>query len=373
MEVPSAPLRRASTLELFFDLVFVLTITQLTDVLYHAPTLRSLVQVVLMLALIWWMYGGYFWLTNAVAADTTLRQLVLLGGMGGYFLLALAVPGAFEGSGLAFGLAYLVIVGIHTALFTRAPSASVVTAILRITPLNLVSAVLVVAGGAVGGTAQYLLWATAIALQWLTPVIRGLQGFEVAPAHFVERHGLVLIVVIGESVVAVGIGASGLAVDAGLAFVALLGLMLSTCLWWVYFGQGDDERAEQVLASMPPLPRARLALTAFFYSYLPMLLGIVTIAAAEHAAIEHPFDALSLARALLLSGGVALFLVGEIAFRRQLGLGVHMRRIVVVPLALAAVPVGTRLSAVAQVASLAVLLSVAIVIDRPGGTRTPTG
>ena len=154
--------------------------------------------------------------------------------------------------------------------------------------------------------------------------------------------------------------------------MALLGLMLSTCLWWVYFGQGDDEQAEQALASMPPLPRARLALTAFFYSYLPMLLGIVTIAAAEHAAIEHPFDALSVARALLLSGGVALFLAGEIAFRRQLGLAVHTSRIVVVPLALAAIPVGARLSAVAQVASLAVLLSVAIAIDRAGGARTRT-
>ena len=218
MEVPSAPLRRASTLELFFDLVCVLPITQLTDVLYQAPTLRSLIQVVVMLALIWWMYGGYFWLTNSVTADTTLRRLDLLGGMGGYLMIAHAVPGAFASSGLAFGLAYLVIVGIHTALFTRASSASVVTAILRITPLNLVSAVLVVAGGAVGGAAQYALWAAAVALQWLTPVIRGLQGFEVAPAHFVERHGLVLIVVIGESVVAVGIGAAGLPVDlAGLA------------------------------------------------------------------------------------------------------------------------------------------------------------
>ena len=203
-------------------------------------------------------------------------------------------------------------------------------------------------------------------------MIRGLQGFEVAPAHFVERHGLVLIVVIGESVVAVGIGASGLAVDAGLAFVALLGLMLSTCLWWVYFGQGDDEQAAKALASMPPLPRARLALTAFFYSYLPMLLGIVTIAAAEHAAIEHPFDALSVARALLLSGGVALSspvrshsAANSVWQCTRAGLWSCRSRSLQFRLE-RGFPRSPR------VVSLLGLLSVAIAIDRAGGARTRT-
>src|SRR3954470_2733706 len=120
---------RVTTLELFFDLVFVFTITQLTAVLYHAPTLRSLLQVVLMLGVIWWMYGGYAWMTNAVSAHTTNRRLLLLGGMAGYFVLALAIPDAFSSSGLAFGLAYLAVVGVHTTLFSRAASAGVVQAI----------------------------------------------------------------------------------------------------------------------------------------------------------------------------------------------------------------------------------------------------
>src|ERR687887_2815435 len=117
---------RVTTLELFFDLVFVFTITQLTAVLDNAPTLRSLCQVMLMLGIIWWMYGGYAWMTNAVSAHTTSRRLLLLGGMGGYFVLALSIPHAFSSSGLAFGLAYLVVVGVHTTLFTRSSSASVV-------------------------------------------------------------------------------------------------------------------------------------------------------------------------------------------------------------------------------------------------------
>ena len=293
---------RVSTLELFFDLVFVLTITQLTDVLYRAPTLRSLLQVVLMLALIFWMYGGYAWLTNAVAADATNRRMLLLGGMGSFFVLALAVPDAFSSTGLAFGLAYLVIVTIHIGLFTRASSQRVVEAILRLFPLNILAALLVLAGGAAGGTAQYVLWTAAVAIQLLTPVLRSLAGFEVAPAHFVERHGLVLIVAIGESVVAVGIGASGLAVDAGLAFVALLGLALSACLWWLYFGRDEEERTCRSLSRMEPLLRARRAVTAFLYCYLAMLLGIVAIAAAEQSALEQPFHALSWARAVMLAG-----------------------------------------------------------------------
>jgi len=367
MTTTAAGSDRVSTLELFFDLVFVFTITQLTDVLYAAPTLRSLFQALLMLSLIWWMYGGYAWLTNAVAADATRRRILLLGGMGAFFLLALSVPNAFSSTGLAFGLAYLVIVAIHAGLFTRAASERVVEAILRIFPLNVAAALLVVAGGAAGGSAQYLLWTAAVALEWLTPALRGLAGFEVAPAHFVERHGLVLIVAIGESVVAVGIGAAGLAVDAGLVFVALLGLALSACLWWLYFGDAGDERAERALAAMEPLARARCALTAFFFCYLALLLGILTIAAAEQSALEQPFDELSWARAAMLSGGLAAYLAGLALFRRQLATGTGTTLGAAALLVLVAIPLGAEVSAALQIAVLVGLLGVTIALDRPAG------
>src|SRR5437016_5061594 len=147
---------RVTTLELFFDLVFVFTITQLTAAIYHDPGLRSSAQVVLMLAVIWWMYGGYAWMTNAVTAHTAQRRLLLLGGMGGYLVLALAIPHAFASSGLAFGIAYLVVVGVHTTLFTRSSAVGVVQAILRLAPYNLGSALVILVGGAVGGAVQYV-------------------------------------------------------------------------------------------------------------------------------------------------------------------------------------------------------------------------
>ncbi len=200
-----------SSLELFFDLVFVFTVTQLTAVLTDEPNGTGLARVALMLGLIWWMYGGYAWLTNAVVLDGATRRLLLLLGMGAYLVLALTIPRAFaqDGDGVAFGLAYLAIVLIHAGLFTRA-SGRGAAGILRIAPYNLVSALLVLVGGVVGGNAQYAIWILAFLLEWCTPFLVPPQAFfEIEPAHFVERHGLVVIVAIGESVVAIGIGAAG--------------------------------------------------------------------------------------------------------------------------------------------------------------------
>jgi low temperature requirement protein LtrA len=167
---------RVSTLELFFDLVFVFTITQLTAVLSDDPTLRGLLRVVLMLGVIFYMYGGYAWLTNAVAADRAARRLLLLGGMAGFLVLALSVPRAFSEGDVAFGIAYLVIVSIHAGLFTRTEVTHTVRAVLRLAPFNLASAVLVLAAVIVEGTAAYLLWAAAFALEWSTPLLAGTGG-----------------------------------------------------------------------------------------------------------------------------------------------------------------------------------------------------
>ena len=354
--------KRVTTLELFFDLVFVFTITELTTVLYESPTWRGLAQVVLMLGVIWWMYGGYAWMTNAVSAHTAQRRLLLLGGMVGYFVLALAIPHAFSSSGLAFGLAYLGIVSVHSTLFTRASSQSAARAILTLAPFNLASALVIVGGGVLGGAAQYVLWTVAFLFEWATPKIRRARegGFEIAAAHFVERHGLVVLIAIGESIVAIGFGASHLAVDGALVVVAALGLALSAGLWWLYFGSGDDERAERSLAAMPLPRRSRAALHGYGYWHLPMLLGIVAIAAAERAAIAHPFSELSWARAALLGGGVAAFLVGDALFCRALEIGRGDRRALAAALALATIPLGAAIWAAVQIGALVVLLAASI-------------
>jgi low temperature requirement protein LtrA len=353
---PAGQAERVSTLELFFDLVFVFTITQLTAVLSDDPTPRGLLRVVLMLGVILWMYSGYVWMTNAVATDRAARRLLLLAGMAGYLVLALAIPRAFSEGDVAFGVAYLLIVAIHTGLYSRTGEARTVRALLRLAPLNLVSALLVLAAVIADGAAAYLLWAAAFVLEWVTPMVTPTGGFRIAPAHFVERHGLVVIVALGESVVAIGIGAAHLPVDLALASVAVLGLLLAACLWWAYFG-GDDLRAERALAAVPDDRRGWVAVQAFGYCHLLMLLGIIALAAGLKDAIGHAFDPLDLAHAWLLAGGVAVFLAGDILFRRTLGIGPARHRAPAAALALATVPVGLAASAVFQLSFLGIALA----------------
>jgi low temperature requirement protein LtrA len=353
---------RVTTLELFFDLVFVFTITQLTSVLVLHPSWRGLAQVALMLGVIWWMYDGYAWLTNSVRPDRTDRRLALFGGMAAFLVLALSIPHAFTGSGLTFGLAYVAIVLVHTGLFARSTSATVTQAIVGLAPFNLVSAAMLLAGGIAGGTAQYVLWTIAFAFEWITPRLSEVSDFEIAAAHFVERHGLVVIVAIGESVVAIGIGAAGLPVNAALVAVAVIGLMLSACLWWVYFA-GEETRAERALAGAPPRRRPRMAVDAFGYWHVPILLGIIGIAFALKKATGHAFHELDLAPALGLGGGVAVFLVGDVGFRRTLGLGSGRLRAAAAVLALATIPIGTALDAFAQIAVLVALLAGALLLE----------
>ena len=356
---------RVSTLELFFDLVFVFTITQLTAVLSDDPTPRGLLRVVLMLGVIFWMYGGYAWMTNAVATDRAARRLLLLGGMAGFLVLALAIPRAFSEGDLAFGIAYLVIVGIHTGLYSRTGVPHTVRALVRLAPFNLVSALLVLAAVMVEGTAAYLVWAAAFALEWFTPRLASTGGFRIAPAHFVERHGLVVIVALGESIVAIGIGAAGLPVDLALATVAVLALLVAACLWWAYFG-GDDTRAEHALAAVPDDRRGWVAVQAFGYWHLPMLLGIIVLAAGLKDVVGHAFDPLDLAHAIMLSGGVAVFLAGDVRFRRTLQIGPGHLRALAAALALATTPLGPTVSGLAQLVALLLVLAASLSAEATG-------
>jgi low temperature requirement protein LtrA len=308
------------------------------------------------------MYAGYAWLTNTVSADRTSRRLLLLAGMASYLMLALAIPHAFSGSGTAFGLAYLAIVLVHATLFTRSSSEGVVRAILGLAPFNLATALLVLVAGVVGGTAEYVLFAAAVAIEWILPRLTSDSGYEIGPAHFVERHGLVVLIAIGESVVAVGMGARELPIDLELVAIVVAGLALSVCLWWAYFG-GDDERAERALRETPLEQRPRLAVNAFGYCHLLILLGIVAVAATVHQATSHAFDELATARAITLAGGVAVYLVGDALFRYSLGIGRGLLRLVCAAAVLATIPLGTAVAAEAQIVAIVVLLVACFVAE----------
>jgi low temperature requirement protein LtrA len=358
------PAVRVSTLELFFDLVFVFTVTQLTTVLAVDLKLRAVVQVVLMLGIILWMYGGYAWLTNAVAPTSRLRRTLMLVGMGGFLAIALAIPDAFGAAGWVFGVAYFVVNAVHSGLFIAAGGPGAARAMSQLAPMNLTSAGLVLVGGFLPGPWRYGAWSAAFALQFASPYLHPIGGFNISPAHFVERHGLVVIIALGESIVAIGVGAVGLPVDMRLIPVAVLGLTLAYLMWWVYFG-GDEERAEHALAAVDPSQRAMVAMRAYGYAHYVLLLGIVVFAAGVKKAIGHAADHLTLREALVLAGGLALYLLGDASFRRVLAIGRMRYRAFGAVLALATVPLGLVLAA-GQMAALVVLLMAMLYLEARG-------
>jgi low temperature requirement protein LtrA len=352
---------RVSSIELFFDLVFVFTITQLTALLAAKPDGESLAQIVLMLSAIWWMYAGFAWLTNAVPPERTGLRLPLLAGMAAFFAISLSIPTAFTENGVVFAGAYLIVIAVHTVLYMQSASWSL-AGVWLLARMNLAAAGLILAGSIIGGTWEYVLWGLTVLIFAVTPALVSEAGW-IRPSHFVERHGLVVMVALGESVVAVGIGASGLDITWQLLAVATLGLTLSTELWWVYF-MGDDEEAEGALRAMTPTRREFLAANvAYYWAHLLILLGIVCVAAALERAIGHAFDSLSFARALALGGGTALYLAGHALFRRALGLPFKPWRAVAFVLALGTVALGPTTSALAQLAVLVAALGACIVAE----------
>ena len=350
------PIVRVTTLEIFFDLIFVFAITQLTTLLVDDPSWRGVAQVVLMFGVIQWIYGGYVWLANAVAPDRVVRRLLSLLGMVGFLLIGLSIPTAFDGGGLLFGVGYLLVVVVHTALFTQSANTSSVAGIFRVAPFNLLSAVLILAAGAIGGVAEYVLWTVSLVLLVATPFLAPIRMFRVQPGHFVERYGLLLIIVLGESIVAIGVGASGLHLDAPLAVTAVLALGVTAALWWSYY-TGDEERAERNLEARPVDQRARPALNSYFYALAPMLLGVVVLAAGVKKTIGHPTEHLTWFAAIALAGGVALFLLGHGLFRMVLGLSGASNRLAGAALTLGAIPIG---HAVAGAAELVVVLAILV-------------
>jgi low temperature requirement protein LtrA len=353
---------RVSTLELFFDLVFVFAITQLTGILAHDVTVLDRVRVLLVFGALWWMYGGYVWLSNARTPVRGSERMLMLLGMAGFLIVGLAIPRAFGRDGVALGIGYLVVVLVHAWLYQR-----VNRNIARVVPFNLAAALLIIGAGVVKGWEAYVLWAAALAVQQASPLFTRVRGrFEIAPSHFVERHGALVIVVFGESVVDIGIGAEGRAVTVSLALSAVLGLALAAALWWAYFGVGDDERAEQAMLAAKPAERPALALAAYFFAYIPMLLGVVALASGAKQAIVNPGTTLPAGPCVAMGCGVGLFLAGTAAFRHALRIGPRAWRLGAATVSLAASAVGVTVSVAAEIALLTLIVALSLAAERRG-------
>jgi low temperature requirement protein LtrA len=362
---------RASTIELFLDLVFVFTVTQLTEQVAHPHDAGDYGQAALILMMTFWMYDGFVWLTGNVTLDRPARRIALFAGMAGFLLMAMAIPGAFgstEGahdSGIVFGLAFIGVNLVHAGMFTTAPNQSA-QAIWRIAPFNLTSAGLVLLAGFVDRDWRWLCWLAAVLVVSSTTLFRRHEGWSISAAHFVERHGLVIIVALGESIVAIGVGASGLEIDLALAAAAVLALALSAALWWVYFDR-DDATAEQVMRDRSGDSRGHLGMW-LAYTHLVMVAGIVVMAAGVKVILAHPTDAVESSTAWNLAAGIAVYLAGEATFRYGIGLGIGVRRLVTAALLVLSVPVGTESTGMLQL-TVALGLVVALLVVEAVATR----
>jgi low temperature requirement protein LtrA len=346
---------RVSTIELFFDLVFVFAITQLTSFLAGEPTVLGLGRAVLIFGNLWWIYGGYAWLTNAVPPREPALRLLLLLGMGGFLVVALAIPTAFDAGGVAFGTGYVLVTLVHSGVFLLSSQESAMRAMRRLGPANAITAALLLLAGFTQGPLQWALWTVTFGLHWISPFFTAVSGFPIRAAHFVERHGLIVLIALGESIVAVGIGMAGHRFRADRIVTAVLGLALAAALWWLYF-DGEDERAERVLDAAVGDRATWLALYGFGYAFLPVLGGIIVFAAGVKNAVVQSGGPVTASTAWLLAGGVATYLVGLALFRQLLGIGPIGARAALAAAVLPSAIIGLAVFPEAQLGMLATLV-----------------
>jgi low temperature requirement protein LtrA len=356
--------QRVTTLELFFDLVFVFTLTQISARLSEALSWGSLIQSFLIFIVLYWMYGGYVWLTNSVPPVTSTRQVLLIAGMASFLVCALAIPSAFEDGGLAFGIGYLLVIIVHSFMYVRAVGLKVA----RFVPMNFLAAAVVIAAAFVDGPGRYGLWFLAVAFHVITSFLGAGLRFELRVGHFAERHGLLLLVALGESIIAIGAGGTHL--DPLFILAAVLGLILTASLWWIYFARDDELARDTMLARSNP-QQLRQALSGYFYAFVPMLFGIILLATGIHSSIEHLTNRLDPAHAFVFGGGVGLYLLGTIVFRTASEIPQVTYRSVAALLAVLTGFLGTNISAAFQFAGLILTVIVLVLAESHGALTRP--
>lgn len=308
--------RSVGYLELFFDLTFVFAISQVTHLMLHDISWEGFGRGVLALLALWWAWVCFAWLTNMFEIARELHTVLMILAMAAMFIAAITLPTAFTTGALIFGLALLVVRLINVGIFIASSSREEETlaeAVRRLVPGLVVGPALIVAAAFVPSPYRELLWVAAAAADFGSPLVAGINGLRVVPSYFIHRHGLVIIIALGESIISLGWGATENLHHPGVLGAVILGVLISSTLWWTYFGLTTD--AEESMRRTPAADRARLARDAYSYLHLPLVAGIVFFALGARVSVEHIDEPLAPLAALALTGGVALFYAAEVAYR----------------------------------------------------------
>ncbi|MBC6449995.1 low temperature requirement protein A [Actinokineospora sp. HBU206404] len=358
----------ATTLELFFDLVFVFALTQVTALMADAPTWHGLGRGALILAVVWWCWVGYSWLSNLVQADEGLARTAMLIAMAAMFGVAIAIPESFDDlpggvhGPTVFALGYLLVRSVHLWLFwiVARGDAALRTQLVRFGLTMAGGTTLLLAAAQTSGTAQTLLWVAAVVADYGGTAVIGVRGWRLTSAkHFAERHGLILIIALGESIVAIGVGVNELPISLPILIAAALGLAIAACLWWGYFDT-HALMAEHALAKVRGAERTSMARTAFTYLHLPMVIGIVMLALGLKKVLNYVagVDGHTLSDSLYgpplwaMFGGTALYLLAQAAISWRCNRAFKVHRVTLGVLLIAVVPGMALLPALASLGVL---------------------
>ncbi len=352
---------RVTPLELFFDLVFVLALTQCTALMADEPTWTGVAKGLAVLGVMWWAWVGYAWLTSVVDPEEGSVRLVIFAAMAALLVVALCVPGAFGDEALLFAIAYGLVRAMQLVLFVAASRDdpglrhSVVGLVLS----TLIGVGLLTAAAFADGTLQGALWALALTLDVGGPLLIDTSGWRLMPEHFAERHGLIVIIALGESIVAIGVGAEA-GVTAGVAVAAVVGMALAAAQWWLYFDVVALVAARRLQNAEAGTERNEVARDSYSYLHFPMVAGIVLVALGMKKTLGDTGEPLKLVPTVALLGGAALYLLAHVAFRWRNIHTLNRQRLVVAAALVAFIPIAVELPALAT-ASILSAATVALV------------
>jgi low temperature requirement protein LtrA len=355
---------RVTPLELFFDLVFVLALTQCTALMAAVPTWEGLAQGLLVLGVLWWSWVGYAWLTSVVDPEEGVVRFAMFAAMAALLVAALCVPEAFGDLGLLFAITYAVVRGAHIVLFVVASrdDAALRHSVIGLAISTAIGVGLLAAASFADGAVQGALWALALLLDMGGPMLIDSDGWRLVPGHFAERHGLIVIIALGESIVAIGVGSES-GVDAGVVVAAVLGIAVASALWWLYFDVVALVAERRLTRATPGRVRNEIARDSFSYLHLPMVAGIVLLAMGLKKTLGHVDDPLKLVPAVATLGGTALYLLAHVAFRWRNVHRFSAARLLCAVVLLALVPAAVELPAIATLGVLASALAALIAYE----------
>ncbi|MCE3287603.1 MAG: low temperature requirement protein [Gaiellaceae bacterium] len=301
--------RKTSYIELFFDLVFVFAFTQVTALILEDTSVQGFLRSALVLAMVWWAWSAYAWMTNAIDVENSVTRLLMFGAMAAGFFMALSVPDAFQDEAAWFAVAYFVARVLNSMLYAWGvrDDPGQLRAVARLSPWFVLAAVIALIGGFADADYRAWIWLASLVIDVVGTLLVARADWRVSPSHFAERYALIVIIALGESIVAIGIGTSDLERDATYALSVVVAFAGVAALWWAYF-DFTAVAAERSLRRASAAARGPLARDVFTFFHYPVVLGIIFYAVAAKKTLEHPLDPLSEPGRWALGLGVAAFL-----------------------------------------------------------------